>query len=199
MLHKWSRSIAASTTIVAAASMPSGHVTHLTTWREVALYCVNTKDAAGLRRHCTWCARTRIAVYNVTSPVDVGNSSNEQLARLPYSACDPSLNSQTPERWQYRPTRVTRGPHRQRQACPILTTRGTVLTIWVQNEHSFAYLCKNSKHLEHFFGTEKIARFFRMKRAKCSHFLVPNFVTSGGFFRSLNRSRVWRDGGQFIV
>jgi len=120
MLHKWSRSIAASTTIAAAASMPSGHVTHLTTWREVALYGVNTKDAAGLRRHCTWCARTRIAVYSVTSPVDVGHSSKEQLARLPYSACGPRLNSQTPERWLYRPTRVTRGPHRQRQACPKL-------------------------------------------------------------------------------
>ena len=48
MLHKqWSSSIAASTTIAAASSMLSGHVTHLTTWREVALYGVNTKDAAG--------------------------------------------------------------------------------------------------------------------------------------------------------
>jgi hypothetical protein len=48
MLHKWSSSIAASTTIAAASSMLSGHVTHMTTWREVALYGVNTKDAAGL-------------------------------------------------------------------------------------------------------------------------------------------------------
>ena len=63
MLHKqWSSSIAASTTIAAASSMLSGHVTHLTTWREVALYGVNTKDAAGLTALHVVCTN-RVALF----------------------------------------------------------------------------------------------------------------------------------------
>ena len=79
MLHKWSRSIAASTTIAAAASMPSGHVTHLTTWREFALYGVNTKDAAGLTALHVVCTN-RVALFQAMQG-DVSND-HEQLGQL---------------------------------------------------------------------------------------------------------------------
>ena len=79
MLHKWSRSIAASTTIVAAASMPSGHVTHLTTWREVALYGVNTKDAAGLTALHVVCTN-RVALFQAMQE-DASND-HEQSRQL---------------------------------------------------------------------------------------------------------------------
>ena len=39
-------------------------------------------------------------------------------------------------------------------------------------EHSFGYLYTYSKHLQLSFRTEKIARFFRMKGSKSSHFSV---------------------------
>jgi len=48
-------------------------------------------------------------------------------------------------------------------------------SIWVQSEHSFAYLCKNSNISSIFFGTEKTARFF-------SHEAVKMFSLFGALF-----------------
>ena len=95
-----------------------------------------TKDAAGPRRHCTWCARIEWHCFSDSSagpPCDVHIMFMYVVGRIDcverrcgallvgYEVCHlPSTLLGAP--W-YRRTRVTRGPHRQRQACPILTTR----------------------------------------------------------------------------
>ena len=69
-----------------------------------------------------------------------------------------------------------RGHETIRSRVAKLTARGR------HYEHSFGYLCTSSKHLQLFFRTEKIARFFTHEGAsKSSHFSVPNFVTSERF------------------
>ena len=80
LLHKWSSSIAASTTIAAASSMLSGHVTHLTTWREVAIYGVKTKDAAGLAALHVVCTN-RVALLQAMQE-DASSNDHEQSRLL---------------------------------------------------------------------------------------------------------------------
>ena len=90
-----------------------------------------TKDAAGPRRHCTWCARIEWHCFSDSSagpPCDVHIMFMYVVGRIVverrcgallvgYEVCHlPSALLGAP--W-YRRTRVTRGPHRQRQACPI--------------------------------------------------------------------------------
>jgi len=95
-----------------------------------------TKAAAGPRRLCTWCARIEWHCFSDSSagpPCDVHIMIMYVVGRIDcverrrgallvgYEVCHlPSALLGAP--WNRR-TRVTRGPHRQRQACPILTTR----------------------------------------------------------------------------
>ena len=88
----------------------------------------DTKDAAGLRRHCRWCARIEWHCFSDSSagpPCDVHIMIMYVVGRIGverrcgallvgYDVCHhPSALLGAP--W-YRPTRVNRGPHRQRHA-----------------------------------------------------------------------------------
>ena len=126
-----------------------------------ALYGVNNKDEAGLWRYCTWWATTRIAIYSVTSSytvtssVDVGNNSEEQLVGLPYTT-HMWLKVEQPDSRKGDSTGRREAldlprPQEQRKACPKLTNRtSTVLRT----------CAKNPKHLEQFFWLWKNSSIF---------------------------------------
>jgi len=125
----------------------------------------DTKDAAGLRRHCTWCARIEWHCFSDSSaspPCDVhimimfmyvvGRMGVERRCGgllVGYDVCHlPSALLGAP--W-YRPTRVTRGPHRQRQACPILTTQPSFDANLSTERAQFCVLVQEFQHLEPLF------------------------------------------------
>ena len=178
MLHKWSSSIAASTTIAAASSMLSGHVTHLTTWREVALYGVNTKDAAGLAALHVVCTNRVALLQRLLCWPTVWRPHHDHVRRRAHS-CRTSMRR--PSGWLWGLSSPFCAPRRsmvQADASHQRTTSAAAslpyiddtspvsMPIWVQNEHSFAYLCKNSNISSIFFGTEKTARFFSQEAVK---------------------------------
>ena len=122
-----------------------------------------TKDAAGPRRHCT-CARIEWHCFSDSSagpPCDVHIMFMYVVGHIDcverrcgallvgYEVCHlPSALLGAP--W-YRRTRVTRGPHGQRQACPILTTRAQIRCQSETERAQFCVLVQEFQHLELFF------------------------------------------------
>ena len=181
------------------------------TWQleEKLLSTVSTPRTQQAWRHCTWCARIEWHCFSDSSagpPCDVhimimfmyvvGRMGVERRCGgllVGYDVCHlPSALLGAP--W-YRRTRVTRGPHRQRQACPILTTRAQFRCQSETERAQFCVLVQEFQHLEHFFWHWKNSSFFfAWSGQNVLTFRCLILWHLEVFFRYLNRSRcvTWR-------
>ena len=169
-----------------------------------------TKDAARPRRHCTWCARIAWHCFSDSSagpPCDVHIMFMYVVGRIlvvelrcgallvgyENEVCHlPSALLVAP--W-YRRTRVTRGPHRQRQACPIWRHEPSFDANLSTERAQFCVLVQEFQDLELWFWHWKNSSFvFAWSGQNVLTFRYLILWHLEVFFRYLNRSRcvTWR-------